>query len=426
MHQFKTAQTDVLVVGAGPGGSTAATLLARGGLSVTLAEREAFPRFHIGESLLPANVPLLQRLGVLERIAGHGFLRKNGAAFHDQETGLEHTFYFREGKPWPPWSFEVPRAEFDRVLLEHAAAQPGVRLLQPATVEKVAFDAAGVTAHVADAEGAREVRARFLIDASGRDGFLASRQGHREPIPGLGKVAVFAHYRGARRWPGRDEGNIRIYVFPDGWFWWIPFAGDVTSIGCVLHARTVRGRGGDLPALLDEMIGRCHRVAEGLAGAERVTPVYTAANFSYRAAPVTGDRFVCVGDAVAFVDPIFSTGVFMAMQSAELATADVLRAFADGRFEARRFAAYERRFHRGARPFLRFIGSYYDPAFLEVFLRPTERFALLDSVTGVLAGGSFLAMPLRMRASLALFFAIVGVNRWRHRWRGRDQSRLTW
>src|SRR5262249_25548364 len=146
---------DVLVVGGGPAGATAATFLARGGLSVALAERERFPRFHVGESLLPANLPLLERMGVLDAIAGHGFLTKYGAAFHDQETGLEHTFYFREGKPWPPWSYEVPRADFDRILLDHAVAQPGVCLLQPVTVREATFDADGVTARVHEPGGER-------------------------------------------------------------------------------------------------------------------------------------------------------------------------------------------------------------------------------------------------------------------------------
>jgi 2-polyprenyl-6-methoxyphenol hydroxylase-like FAD-dependent oxidoreductase len=175
------------------------------------------------------------------------------------------------------------------------------------------------------------------------------------------------------------------------------------------------------------MIGRCRRVAEGLAGSERVTAVHTAANFSYRVDPVAGDRFVCVGDAVTFMDPIFSTGVFIAMQSAELAAARIVEAFRDDRFEAARFAGYERRFRKGTAPFFRFIRGYYDPAFLEIFLRPSEAFAMLDSVTGVLAGGGFNAMPLRMRLSLTLFFAIVSANRWRRRRGGRTrESRLEW
>src|SRR5262245_11649417 len=186
-------------------------------------------------------------------------------------------------------------------------------------------------------------------------------------MPGLGKVAVFAHFRGARRWQGREEGNIRIFLFEDGWFWWIPFSGDVTSVGCVLHARTVRGREGTLSQLFDDMVARCTRVADGLAGAERITAVHTAANFSYRTDPVVGDRFLCVGDAVTFVDPIFSTGVYVAMRSAELAAADILKVFGEGRFTAASFAAYERRFRRGTTPFFRFIRHYYDPAFLDIF-----------------------------------------------------------
>ena len=423
----RIADCDVVVIGGGPGGSAVATFLSRGGLSVALVERDAFPRFHIGESLLPANLPVLERLGVLDRVERHGFIVKHGASFHDQESGLEHTFYFRPGKPWPPYAFEVPRAEFDRILLEHAAAQPRVTLIQPAAVEAVAFDADGVTARIGGESGAGEVRARFLVDATGRDAFLASRHGQREPVPGLGKVALFAHFKGARRFAGRDEGNIRIYLFDGGWFWWIPFAGDTTSVGCVLHARTVRGRDGAIADLFDAMVERCERVGDGLAGASRVTPVHTAANFSYAASPVVGDRFVCVGDAVAFVDPIFSTGVFVAMQSAELASAAILDAFRDDRFEASRFARYERQVRRGVRPFLRFITSYYDPAFLDIFLTPKPVAGILDSVTGVLAGGTFMGIPLRMRMSLELFFAVVRVNRWRRGRRGGPvESRLEW
>src|SRR5207247_3272893 len=211
------------------------------------------------------------------------------------------------------------------------------------------------------------------------------RVGRREPIPGLGKVALFAHYEGAPRWAGRDEGLIRLYIFEDGWFWWIPFSGDVTSIGCVLHARTARGREGSIDALFDDMVSRCARVAEGLRGARRVTPIRSAANFSYRTQPVAGDRFVCVGDTLAFVDPIFSTGVYIAMQTGEMAAAEILAAFAERRFEARRFHAYLRRVRHGIGPFVRFIRRYYEPAFLEVFLQPRNRLGVLAGVVGALA-----------------------------------------
>jgi flavin-dependent dehydrogenase len=421
------AEFDVLVVGGGPAGATAATFLSRGGLSVALVEREPFPRFHIGESLLPANLPVLKRVGVLDQVMAHGFLRKYGAAFSDQESGREYTFYFGEGKSWPPYSFEVQRTEFDQLLLEHAARQPRVSLFQPATVTRVQLDVDGVTACLAQDGGSGGIRARFLVDASGRDAFLASRFGRRRPVPGLGKVAIFAHFKGARRWAGREEGNIRIHVFEDGWFWWIPFAGDVTSVGCVLHARTARGREGSLPELFDAMIERCHRVHEGLQGAERITPVHTAANFSYTVEPAVGDRFLCVGDAAAFVDPIFSTGVFVAMQSAEVAAAAILEAFRLNRFKAARFAGFERTVERGLDPYVRFIRLYYDPSFLEVFLHPRERAGMLDAVTGVLAGGGFLSMPLRTRLSLGLFFTIVRLTRWTRRRQGRPvESRLEW
>ena len=417
---------DVAVIGGGPGGSTVATHLARGGLSVGLFEREAFPRFKVGESLVPATMLLLERLGVLEPVAQGGFQVKYGAAFHDQETGLGHTFYFLRGMPWPNWTYNVPRAEFDAILLAHARKQ-GVQVLQPASVGAVAFDADGVTLR-ADGGGERQsYRARFLVDASGRDGFLTARVGRRQRVPNLGKVALFAHYRGAARFPGIEEGNLRVYLFEGGWFWWIPFSNDVTSVGAVLHARAVREHAGTPEELFEAMVRRCRRVHEHLGSAERITPLYRTANFAYTNAPIVGDRYLCVGDAIAFIDPIFSSGVFIAMRTGELAAAAVLEAFADGRFSARRFAAYERSVWRGVAPFFKFIHKYYEPAFLDLFLQPRNVFGMVNAVLNVLSGGSFIRMPLRVRFALALLFGLTRINTWLRHWAGRPvESRLEW
>lgn len=425
MSRPETA-ADVVVVGGGPGGSTTAAFLARAGLRVALLEREPFPRFHVGESLLPAMLPLLDRLGVHDAVRARGFQVKYGASFHDQETGREHTFFFLPGKPWPDYAYEVPRAEFDAVLLDHAR-RVGARVFQPATATAVAFDPEGVTVQASGERVPATIRARVLVDASGRDGFLAARVGRRERIPNLGKVALFAHFRGAWRPQGREAGNIRIAIFEDGWFWWIPFAGDVTSVGCVLHARTVRGREGGVEALYEAMIRRCRRVAAGLEGAQRITPVHRAANFAYVNRPPVGDRFLCVGDAIAFVDPIFSGGVYIAMQSGELAAGAIVQAFRRGRFDRAQFEPYARAVWRGMTPFFRMIHKYYEPAFMELFLNPKRAFGMVDAVLSVLAGGFFLRQPLRPRLSLALLFALARANGMARRLSGRPwQSRLEW
>jgi len=271
------------------------------------------------------------------------------------------------------------------------------------------------------------VEAAFLVDATGRDALLARQLGRREPLPSLGKAAIFAHYHGGERWPGRAEGHIRIYLFEHGWFWWIPFADDLTSVGCVLHQKVMERRQGPIEQLFADMIAAAPSVAAGLAGATRVTSVYSTANFSYRTAPVVGDRFVVVGDAVTFVDPIFSTGVLVAMQSAELAAGVIAGAIRSGDFRAARFARYRRRVERGTELFFRLIDRYYEPAFMDVLLAPDPPTVLRDAVLTVLAGGAFLRRPLWLRLRLALVSLNIGRERRRRLRLGLPvESRLTW
>ncbi len=421
-----THDFDVVVVGGGPGGASVATFLAMEGVRVGLFERERFPRFHVGESLMPAAIPVLERLGVRHDVEAAGFQVKYGAMFFDQASGQAQTFYFLPGQRWPNYTYEVPRAAFDTLLLDNARRR-GVTVLQPATVETVDIDADGVTVTASTEGGSVTARAALVVDASGRASLIAARLGRRRRIPNLGKVALFAHFRGAERLPGKDEGNIRIYVFDDGWFWWIPLAGDLTSVGAVLHARTVRAWPGSSEELYVDVIRRCPVVAEQLVAAERVSIVHREANFAYDNAPAVGDRFVAVGDAITFVDPIFSGGVYIAMRSGELAAQSILQALRRGRFEARHFAAYERRVRRGVAPLFRFIHKYYEPAFFDLFMRPRNYFGMFEAVLAVLSGGSFLGLTWRTRCALRLLFAITRINVWVRRRAGLPvASRLEW
>ena len=418
---------DVVVVGGGPGGSSTSTFLADGGLRVALFERERFPRFHVGESLMPATMLLLEELGAKAAIEERGFQLKYGASFIDEENNAAtQTFYFLPGQPWPNYSYQVPRADFDTVLLEHATKR-GVTVFQPATVEGTKFDADGVILTVSGENGRFSVRAKMLVDASGRDALLATRYGRRTRIPNLGKVALFAHYKGAARRSGLEEGNIRVYVFREGWFWWIPLAGDVTSVGAVCHARTVKQWTGEPEGLLDAMIARSRGVSENLAGAVRITPVHRVANFSYHNSPVVGDRFVAVGDAIAFVDPIFSGGVYIALRTGQLAAAAILQAFRAGDFSARRFAAYERRVRAGLAPLFQFIHKYYEPSFFDLFMHPRNYFGVYEAVLNVLSGGNWVTMPWRVRVALRILFGLGRINTWTRRRAGQPvESRLEW
>jgi flavin-dependent dehydrogenase len=419
---------DVAVIGGGPAGSTLATLLTQSGLHVLLFEREQFPRFHVGESLLPANLPIFDRLGCHDTIRKMAFLVKPGATFYDEYEGRGgNTFTFAAIPYQPTFAYNVVRAVFDHVLLQHAA-RTGATVCCQHTVEHVHFGADGVVVQVRDPHGqVHTIQAQLLVDASGRTAFCGSRRGKREPLPGLGRVALFAHFCGVHRDTTVPAGNIRIYLVRDGWLWWIPFADGTDSIGCVLHARAAKERPGSLTALFEATLALSPRLAQGLAGARRLTPVHTAANFSYRVAPVVADRFVAIGDAAGFLDPIFSTGVFIAMRSAELAATTIQRAFQQQDFRRHRLQGYETQLRRGMAPFLAFIRHFYDPACLDVLFAPRPPLRTYQAVLWVLSGAAFDHRPLWVQVHLAFFRGVVSVRKARRWLTGLStQSRWHW
>jgi flavin-dependent dehydrogenase len=403
---------DVIVIGGGPAGTTSATLLARQGLSVTLLERERFPRFQIGESLLPYNNDLFERLGVTAEIAAGESFPKFGAYFVTGDGQVGYTFRF-DKRLQDPYrrSFQVRRAHFDELLLKNAEKH-GVEVRQQTPVTSI---------DLSDPDRAivnGDLEARFVIDASGHTSVVGARVGNRENVESLKKVAIFAHYRNVPRVPGRDAGNTVIVVLKDAWFWLIPITEDVMSVGLVADRNHVRSCGLEPQQLLERTIAASSWVAEKMKDAERETQIYVRKDFSFRMRNMVGPNFALVGDAAGFLDPIFSTGVFMAMKSADIASAAVVERLRHGSTRALR--AYESSMQDGLARYLRFIEKFYDRAFLEVFLQPTERWGLLDAVVGVLAGDIFANRNNRFK--LGLFFALVKLQNWR----GGIAPRIEW
>ena len=420
-HDSARNECDALVIGGGPAGSTAAALLAEKGWRVTLLEKAHHPRFHIGESLLPMNLPILKRLGVLEQVEKIG-MPKYGAHFvSEQYADHDQTFYFSEAlDKQHPHAYEVRRSEFDHLLLQNSAGK-GVDVREGVRVTSVDFgDGARVRA-LDEAGNRQEFRARQVVDATGRDTFLASRLSLKKKNPKHGSAAIFGHFSNVERLTGRDAGNISIFWFAHGWFWMIPLKDGMTSVGAVCAPAYLKTRGATEPAdFLWRTIELCPGVKARMRDAELVNGVARATgNYSYRATRLYGDGWLLVGDAFAFVDPVFSSGVYLAMNSASLGS-DVVDARLRGLASAPRLAKlYERRITRGLRTISWFIYRFTSPPMHRLFMGPRNTFRMQEAVISVLAGDLFRNTPLTVPLTLfkGLYYTVFAAD-FASSWRG--------
>ncbi len=367
---------DVVVIGGGPAGTTFARLLERRGYDVLVVEKSRHPRFCVGESLLPGTLPVWRELGLDERFEKAGFLRKYGAYFCFADGAQPEYFHFDDGsRVRDPHAWEVPRSTFDRLLWD-ATVEDGISCIDRTTVRKVVFEgrrATGVELRLPD-ESRRLVGARLVADCSGRTTLLGRQLGIREADPKLDKIALYCHYDDVIRSSGDDAGTIAIIATPFGWMWLIPFAGGGASVGALMHRAWYLERkqaGADKDAIWAEVLDGTPAVSRRLVGATRARPLEATSDFQYRTRRLAGDGWVAIGDAGAFVDPVFSSGVHLAVTGAHAASLAADASLAGGRLpRARDFARYTRSTRAVLAVYSNFIYAWYDDDFRAVFMHP--------------------------------------------------------
>ncbi len=389
----ESSRTDVIVIGGGPSGSTVATLVAQRGYRVELFERETFPRFHIGESLIPNTYWVLKRLKLLDKMKGSRFVKKYSVQFISETGRLSEPFYFSDYKPHESsQTWQVVRSEFDHLLLQNARDH-GVAVHEGARVLEVLFDgrrAAGVKVRMSDGV-VREIRAPVVVDACGQSSLLIDRLGLREWDPVLKKAALWTYWKGAQRDSGRDEGATLVILIEgkQGWFWYIPLHDDIVSVGVVASDDYLfRNRGTkDYETIYFEEVARCPGLQPRIANATRCEPFRAQKEYSYRARQAAGDGWVLVGDAFGFLDPLYSSGVLLALTSGALAADAIADGLAAGDTSERQLRRWEPQYNRGMDRMRRLVCEFYDGFNFGQFVRQHPH--LKNRITDLLIGDLF-------------------------------------
>ncbi len=426
---IRGSDCDVLVIGGGPAGSTAAALLAQRGFHVTLLEKAHHPRFHIGESLLPANLPLLDKLGVADAVKAIG-MEKWGAEFvspwHDHQQPFEFAGAMDKSMPM---AYQVRRSEFDEILIRNAANK-NARVVEGCLVQDVSFlpgnEGALVLARHDDGS-IETLRTRFVMDASGRDTFLGNRLKAKQRNTKHNSAAIYAHFNGAQRNQGKTEGNITLYWFDHGWFWFIPLADGATSVGAVVWPYYLKTRKKkSLEQFLLETIALCAPLQARLQHARLISPVEATGNYSYVCDRTHGSNYLLLGDAYTFIDPVFSSGVLLAMQSAFVGADTVDCCLRHPQQTAAALKNFDRAMRMGPKVFSWFIYRVTSPTLRNMFMEPRNYFRIKEALLSVLAGDLFgktrIGGPLLIFKGFYYATSIVNFGRTLKAWRMRRHN----
>jgi len=387
------SEPDVIVIGGGPAGATTATLVAKQGYTVQLLEREHFPRYHIGESLIPETFWVLERLGMLDKLRGSRFVDKHSVQFVSDQGKLSQPFYFADHKPHESSrTWQVLRQDFDMMMLDNAR-EHGVDVHEGVRVLDVLFEegrAVGVRA-ADESGGVREIRCRVVVDAAGQSCVIQDRLGLREWDPVLKKAAIWTYWQGARRDAGRDEGATLVMQIQgkQGWFWYIPLHDDTVSVGVVApYDYLFTGRDTkDLEKIYFAEVEKCPGLQPRIAGARRAAPFRAAKEYSYRSRQVAGDGWVLVGDAFGFLDPLYSSGILLALKSGGCAADAICAGLARGDTSAAQLGTWGPEFIEGMDRMRRLVCEFYEGLNFGQFVRKhSDRKGL---ITDILIGDLF-------------------------------------